>query len=99
MVKKKLSVYSARGNLVLATSKKEATKISGEPYPYLSETGLSKFKGKIVACKYLPKILGSRSWGMCARENKKKTIGGWTNKEAVTRDIKKLGKDKILGER
>ena len=95
----KLSVYSARGKLVLARSKKEASKLSGESSPYISETGLSKFKGKIVPCRYLPKHFGSNSWGMCAKGDEHKIVGGWRSKEAVAKDIQKLGKDKIVGDR
>lgn len=94
--KYKLSVYSARGNLVLARSKKQASEISGESAPYVGETGLNKFKGKIIPCRYLPKHFGKDSWGMCAKGNDNKIIGGWRSKEAVAKDIKKIGKEKIL---
>lgn len=91
---KKFTVYSARGELYLAHSKDEIIKKRWESLPYLSETGLSKFSGRMKPTLYLPEHFGKNSWGIQAKENKHKIIGGFRSREDAIRAIRALLKDK-----
>ena len=93
---KTFTVYSASGELYLAHSKSEIIKKGWESELYLDETGLSKFSGKMKPALYLPKLFGKNSWGIQAKENKHKIIGGFRSREDAVKAIRTLLKNKRL---
>ena len=96
----KYSVYSGRGNLVLARTNREVADILHtsvyDVSRYYGKTGLSNFSGRMKAVPYMPERFGDNSWGIAAIGNSKKIIGGFRSKSDATKAIARLKKHKMV---